>query len=376
MPLWALDATQRPVISVRSVIMKAHTQLDEQAEALLSTPPVLSETPIITGLESFSLRIQYFFLVWTVKIAIAVQLAYLRIFRPTPETQPTFVKTYACRPKLPVRVFLPKSRREGSKTALPLYIDIHGGGFVTCDASIDDSSCKSWCERTGMVVVSLNYRKAPVHQFPIPTLDISAVARAVIDDKTLNIDKSRVVMGGFSAGGSLALTSCQLPELQGSIRAAVSYYPAVDWSHPPPVKWAHRLCTEKKSESLNTVGPALNWAYVPMGQDRTEKLLSPTYATKQELPQWVCMIGAQHDMLCREARNMIYSLAGEEIPESGWDQGWERGTYKWLLAKGVRHGFTDEFGRKQGRSLDARRQVCETTYASVHNWLETNVFVE
>ncbi|CAD0092653.1 unnamed protein product [Aureobasidium vineae] len=270
--------------------MKAHAQLDE-AEAWLSAPPVLSETPIIAELESISLRIRYFFLVWAVKTAIALQ-------------------------------------------------------------------------------------KAPVYQFPIPTLDIAAIACAAIDDETLNIDKSRVVMGGFSAGGSLALTSCQLPELQGLIRAAVSYYPAVDWSHPPPVKWAHRLCTEKKSESLNTVGPALNWAYVPTGQDRTEKLLSPTYATKQELPKWVCMIGAQHDILCREARNMIYSLAGEEVPESGWDQGWERRTYKWLLAKGVRHGFTDDFGRKQGQSQDARRQVCEATYASVYNWLETKVFVE
>lgn len=355
-------------------MMDANVPLDEQAEALLFKGPKLdSSTPIIAEFESLNLRIKYFFLVWAVKIYIALQLAYIRFFGPASKTQPTFVKTYPCRPKLPVRVFVPKTRIEGSKTALPLYIDIHGGGFISCDASIDDAFCKSWCDRTGMMVVSLNYRKAPVHRFPVPTLDIAAVTRAVIDDETLNIDKSRVVMGGFSAGGSLALTSCQLPELQGRIRAAVSYYPVTDWSHPPPVKWSERLYKEKKSESLNTVGPALNWAYVPEGQDRTQKLLSPCYATRQELPKWVCLIGAQHDMLCREARNMIYSLAHEDVPKSGWDEGWERDTYKWLLAMGVRHGFTDEFGRKPGRSFDARSQVCEDTYASVYNWLETKV---
>lgn len=358
-------------------MMAANVQLDKQGDEPL--PNMIfgpqNDSPIIAELESLDLRVQYFFLIWTVKITIALRLAYLRVFRPTPETRPTLVKTYTCRPKLPVRVFLPQARREGNTTALPLYVDIHGGGFATCDASIDDHFCRSWCERTGMVVVSLNYRKAPIHQFPVPALDIAAVARAVIDDEKLNVDKSRVVIGGFSAGGSLALTSCQLPELQGRIRAAISYFPVVDWSHPPPVKWAERLYKEKKSESLNTVGPALNWAYVPTGQDRTQKLLSPCYATKEELPEWVCLIGAQHDMLCREARNMIYSLAGESVPESGWDQGWERGTYKWLLAMGVRHGFTDEFGRKPGRGTDARKQVCEVTYASIHEWLETKVLV-
>ncbi|CAD0091853.1 unnamed protein product [Aureobasidium mustum] len=356
--------------------MIASFQPDQEAEVLLSKTSILRDTtPLPAELASLGLRIQYFFLVWTVKISIALQLAYLRFFHPNAETQPTSVKTYSCRPRLPVRVFMPKSRQRGNKAVLPLYIHIHGGAFATCDASIDDNFCRSWCERTGMVVVSLNYRKSPVHRFPVPVLDVAAVARAVVDDATLGIDKTRVVMGGFSAGGKLALTACQLPELQGRIKAAVSYFPIVDWSAPPHAKWAERLYTEKKSESLNTAGPALDWAYVPAGQNRKEKLLSPCYASREELPEWVCLIGAQHDMLCRESRDMIYSLAGEEVSESGWDQGWEKGKYKWLLAMGVRHGFTDEFRKKRGRQSEIRRQVCEATYASVHEWLETKVLV-
>jgi acetyl esterase/lipase len=352
--------------------------LDEQAESLISKKFNPRDcTPLPAELATLSCRIRYFFLVWTVRITIAVQLAYLRLFHPSPpETRPDFVKSYACRPNLSVHVFIPKSRRENpeDQTSLPLYISIHGGAFATCDASIDDSFCRSWCERTGMVVVGLNYRKAPVSRFPIPVLDIGAVASAVIDDPTLNIDRSRVVLAGFSAGGKLALTSCQLPELQGKITAAISYFPIVDWSAPPHAKWAERLYTEKKSESLNTAGDALDWAYVPAGQDRKAKLLSLCYAEREELPKWVCLIGAQHDMLCRESRDMIYSLAGEEVPGKGWDQGWERGTYKWILAMSVRHGFTDEFRKKRGRSSEKRKEVCEEVYASVHKWLETKVF--
>jgi hypothetical protein len=149
----------------------------------------------------------------------------------------------------------------------------------------------------------------------------------------------------------------------------------VDWSAPPHTKWAERPHTEKASESLNTAGDALDWAYAPAGQDRKAKLLSPCYAEREELPKWVCLIGAQHDMLCRESRDMIYSLAGEDVPEKGWDQGWERGTYKWILAMGVRHGFKDEFRKKRSRSSKKRKEVCEEVYASVHKWLETKVFV-
>lgn len=69
------------------------------------------------------------------------------------------------------------------------------------------------------------------HQFSVRVLDIAAVARAVIDDDFLHIDRSRVVIAGFSAGTKLALTSSQLPELQGRIRAVVSTSPSPTGAH-------------------------------------------------------------------------------------------------------------------------------------------------
>jgi acetyl esterase/lipase len=334
-------------------------------------------TPLLAEPPSFKHQFRYFLVVWTIKIIIAIRIAYLHFFFPTPETRPTFLRTYSCRPNLPVRVFVPESRLEGSQTPLPLLLDIHEGAFATSDASVDDPFCHSWCKRTGMLVVSLNYRKAPVHRFPVPVHDVAAVARAVIDDKTLNIDKTRIIISGFSAGGNLALTACQLPELKGRIKAAISYFPIVDWSASPPHKWAKRLYTENATEAINTAGHAIDWGYVPAGQDRKSALLSPCYADRDELPKYVCLIGAQHDMLCREARDMIYSLAGEKVPEheDGWNKGWERGTYKWMLAMGVKHGFTDEFRTRQGQGLEQRKKVRDETYASVHKWLEAKVLV-
>lgn len=49
------------------------------------------------------------------------------------------------------------------------------------------------------------------------------------------------------------------------------------------------------------------------------------------------MIGAQHDMLCREARDMILSLAQKSVFDPSWEDGWGSWgsrTYKWMLVMG------------------------------------------
>lgn len=324
-------------------------------------------------------RIGYFFQLWAFKLVVAIRLIVFNLFNTQPEIKPNLSRTYPCRPALPVRIFFPEAHsafpspsqtdiKTKAATLLPLYLNIHGGAFAVCDASIDDHFCRSWSTRSDMLVASLNYSKAPLNPYPVPVHDIAAIARAVIDDETLPIDKSRIIIGGSSAGGNLALSASLLPELQSRIKAAVTYYPIVDWSHPPPVKFGNRLYTEKRSESLAKASSFLDWGYVTAGQNRREKFLSPCYASREELPPNICMIGAQHDMLCREARDMVYSLAGKKLPQQGWDQGFEEDHYKWNIIMGVKHGFTNDFG-SQGKRADRRRKICDDMYADVHQWL-------
>lgn len=309
------------------------------------------------------------------KFLVVVSLTFFRFFNPSPATNPTLIKRYACRPSLPVRLFIPRPEVEDEKTSVsshnelrPLYFDIHGGGFAIGDATINDHFGSSWSKRTGMIVASLNYRKAPLHPFPIALHDIATVARSVIDDESLPIDKDRIIIGGYSAGGNLVLTASLLPELQGKIKAVVSYYPILDFSTRPEEKFANRLDTMKPTETLSGIAPTFNWGYVPVGQNRKDKLLSPCFAARDELPKHICMVGAQHDALCREARDMIYLVAGEKIPDSGWDEGFERDGYKWMLVKGVRHGFAETLKPRDGRSKEKVKK-CDEMYASIHEWL-------
>ena len=61
--------------------------------------------------------------------------------------------------ELPVRIYRPP-------TAGPLVLNIHGGGFVFGSLRMSDWLCSNVAATVGAVVVSVDYRLAPVHRFP------------------------------------------------------------------------------------------------------------------------------------------------------------------------------------------------------------------
>jgi len=236
-----------------------NTKVQETPE---STPVLgnLDFSPVTAGPPPILEHLRFFFQLWIIKIITSILTICIKLFRPgTLASRPTIVKSYGCRPTLEHRIFFPQSWQHGS--LIPVYFDIHGGGFAFFEPLYDDEFCSSWAKRTGMLVVSLDYRKSPINRFPIPCQDIAAVAQAIINDDSLPIDTSRIIMGGFSAGGTLALSACQMPELKGLVKAIVPFYPVVDWSVPTGEKFKRRLYKERDTDSLSSIGQALSWGY-------------------------------------------------------------------------------------------------------------------
>lgn len=280
------------------------------------------------------------------------------------------VRRYPCRPTLENRIFYPPDYRSGDGL-LPLYLNMHGGGFAFGEPSQDDEFCSDWARRTGMLVVSVNYRKAPLHPFPTASHDVAAISNAVINDDRLPIDKSRIVIGGFSAGGSLALSASQLPALRNVIKAAVVYYPVVDFSVPPDEKLTRRPYKGGPPDRFGSPAWWLDWGYVCVEQNRRDQLLSPYFANKEDLPPRIYIIGAQWDMFRLEAQEMIHRLAGLE-DKMNQEEPFESGTYKWTLALGCSHGFTHYNGRDPVKRLK-RKQKSEPIFQQAHQWLESSV---
>jgi acetyl esterase len=102
---------------------------------------------------------------------------------------------------VPVRVYTPVNR-DGLRPAL-LYI--HGGGFVVGTLDMVDAACQQYADTLNVVVVSVDYRLAPEHPFPVPVEDCyTALTWLANKASELGVDPARIGVAGESAGGGLA----------------------------------------------------------------------------------------------------------------------------------------------------------------------------
>jgi acetyl esterase/lipase len=292
---------------------------------------------------SFLTRISLWTRLMGFKLFVKCLIGFYRIARPLPAAcKPTLLKTYPVRPGLVNRVFFPATYKPGM--LLPLYLDIHGGGFCIMDPQVDDLFCVQLAQATGALVVSLNYHKGPASRYPGPVNDVYEIAQAVINDESLPIDKSRIAVGGFSAGGNLSLAIAQKAPLNKLIKAVVAYYPAVDMTTTIPYKISTRPLTEKP-DMLEKSGVLFDWGYVPAGYDRRDPILCPTFAKRSALPEYLYLIGAEEDMLCEEAVAMARKMAGvkergNKIEGVALEDGWEVDGVRCEIMRKCEHSFT------------------------------------
>ena len=86
-----------------------------------------------------------------------------------------------------------------------LLVYFHGGGHVKGDLDTHDTTCRFLAKSSGAGVLAVDYRLAPEHPFPAAADDAVAGLRFAFDAaEPLGFDRSRIAVGGDSAGGNLA----------------------------------------------------------------------------------------------------------------------------------------------------------------------------
>lgn len=147
-------------------------------------------------------------------------------------------------------LYLP--RMEKPANGFPLFIWIHGGGWLLGskrqDVFVRDLT------RYGIAVASVQYRLSTERPFPAQIEDVRAAAHWLIDNADFfGIDPDRVAVGGQSAGGHLALLlafagnrkffSKGTPPFEpGTFKAIVAMYPVSDLPRLVPLdQWASRI---------------------------------------------------------------------------------------------------------------------------------------
>ncbi|KAK4445947.1 Alpha/Beta hydrolase protein [Podospora aff. communis PSN243] len=340
-----------------------------------------------------------------------------------PDGAPNIVKTYECRPHLPVRIFFPKSYDETSPATLPTLFTIHGGGFCIGHIRDDDEWNRAFADSQDMLVIALNYSKAPAYPFPTGLYDLEALLLAILADESLPIDRSiapnsrhpRTAILGFSAGGNLALSLCQLPSIHShpfAPAAVLPLYAYLDLSTPCDTKLRNRPYKSSLSpprgdakDGLQSLIPTFDWAYIPYDQDLRDPLLSPYFAARENLPPNVCVVATELDLLAHESWRFACRLAKEgtnseaySVPDEksrdlkervcgsqavrsrpgrievtdrkgeadrrfGFEERWEGGGVKWLLVPDALHAFDNKHIRElmggEETVDDAERKMVE-----------------
>ncbi len=102
---------------------------------------------------------------------------------------------------LPARFYEPTGVGAGS----PLLVFFHGGGWVYGDLDSHNAVCRFLAERAGVRVIAVDYRLAPEAPFPAAYDDcVCAYGEIIERADEWQIDRSRVAVGGDSAGANLA----------------------------------------------------------------------------------------------------------------------------------------------------------------------------
>ncbi|KAK2758327.1 hypothetical protein FQN54_004175 [Arachnomyces sp. PD_36] len=90
-----------------------------------------------------------------------------------------------------------------------IVLDIPGGGFVAMNPRTSDDKLLAWAGKTGVPVLSLDYKKAPEYPYPYALNECYDAYHTIISSHGRCIGLSgntrpRVVISGDSAGGNLA----------------------------------------------------------------------------------------------------------------------------------------------------------------------------
>lgn len=90
-----------------------------------------------------------------------------------------------------------------------IVLDIPGGGFVAMNPRCNDDKLFAWAAKTGLPILSLDYRKAPEYPYPYALNECYDVYTTLINSKGRCVGMSgkeipKVIVSGDSAGGNLA----------------------------------------------------------------------------------------------------------------------------------------------------------------------------
>lgn len=252
--------------------------------------------------------------------------------------------------------------RSTATQPLPVLLYIHGGGWSIGTLEGVDRLCRELRDRVGCHVVSVGYRLAPEHPFPAALTDcLAALDWIHANAHDLNADRSRIAIGGDSAGGNLSIACCLAARDTGRPMPVFQMlaYPATDFTSTRS-SWS-----EYADAPLLTAHDA-RWfmsLYAPDAADHSNPLASPMAADSLAGMPPTHVITAEVDVLRDDGEAFVERLRAAGVQATS------------KRYPGVFHGFFTELGvfRRTDEAIeDASRALRDallpTTPAGGYAW--------
>lgn len=230
---------------------------------------------------------------------------------------------------------------------LPVLIWFHGGGWVWSSLDTHDRLVREYAAAGEVAVINVDYALSPEAKFPQALLECAAVVRHIASHASAwGVDPRRILLGGDSAGGNLALATALIlreqadaPRLTGLLCA----YPvtSADFDSPSYQEFAEGF-------GLTRAAMQAYWnLYLRGPADRLNPLAAPLLGRLEGLPPALLQL-AELDVLRSDGERMAAAMraAGVEVTLE---------TYE-----GVLHGFM---------RLSAAVGKTRTAIASAGAWL-------
>lgn len=239
------------------------------------------------------------------------------------------------------RRILSRLYRPRTDGVLPALVYFHGGGWVWSSIDTHDRLAREYAAAGEVAVVSVDYALSPEAVFPQALEECAAVVHYLAEHGAdWGIDPERLLVGGDSAGGNLALaTALLLREQRGpALRGILAVYPVCDAGLDTP---SYREFAD--GYVLTAEKMRFYWSvYAPREADRLHPLAAPLRAELTGLPPVLVHL-AELDVLRSEGEQLAEKLATAGV------------TVACEVFPGVIHGFL----RQTARVARAREAVAK-----------------
>jgi acetyl esterase len=107
-------------------------------------------------------------------------------------------------------------RPKGSKGKLPVFMYIHGGGWVLGDYPTHKRMVRDLVELTGFAAVFVNYTPSPEAKYPVAVNQIYAASKWVKEHGAeINVDGTKLGIIGNSVGGNMSTATALMANAKG-----------------------------------------------------------------------------------------------------------------------------------------------------------------